>query len=392
MMNKRLSAFGCVLIVGLVKSGFAAAQVPSPSVSAGFGVDTTIADVRNVVSLVRAYLAKPDSSARARGLWSTATEFDRTTGDITAWRANQGFPATVVGVIPAMPGDSVYLVRILYARADSAGGAAPLALQRLYAIREAGAPYAFRLSGAFPRMRANWERRSKGPITFWYVPGQRPNPVRINRATRFVDSVAKLFNVGVPQHLDVIVGASMDDVERAIGFDFFPEASGPGQRSGGLNLGFIILSGNPAIGEAYFHEFVHSVLGPSLPAGSALLGEGVATWLGGSRGRSPREMYRLLRSYQQSDSTLTLSGLIRSQFQVADADRATNLLYATGALIADTIYRRQGIRGLRSVYELKGDPDTLIRGIASALGLSPTDTQSLDNWWRIEAGRASLNN
>jgi hypothetical protein len=326
------------------------------------------------------------------GLWSTATEFDRTTGDVTAWRANQGFPATVVGVIPAMPGDSVYIVRILYARADSAGGVAPLALQRLYAVRESGAAYAFRLSSAFPRMRKNWEQRSKGPITFWYVPGQRPNAARINRAARFVDSVAKLFNVPVPRHLDVIVGASMDDVERAIGLDFFPEPSGPGQRSGGLNLGFIILSGNPAIAEAYFHEFVHSVLGPSLPAGSTLLSEGVATWLGGSRGRTPREMYRLLRSYQQSDSTLALSSLIRSRFQVADDDRASNLLYATGALIADTIYRRQGIRGLRSIYELKGDQDALIRGIASALGFSPTDNRSLDNWWRTEAGRASRDN
>jgi hypothetical protein len=391
-MMKRLSAFGCVLIVGLIKASFVAAQEPSPSVTPGFGVDTTIADVRNVFSLVRAYLARPDSSARTRGLWSTATEFDRTTGDITAWRANQGFPATVVGVIPAMPGDSVYIVRILYARADSAGGASPLAFQRLYAVRESGAPYAFRLSSAFPRMRTAWERRSKGPITFWYVPGQRPNAARINRATRFVDSVAKLFNVPVPQHLDVIVGASMDDVERAIGLDFFPEPSGPGQRSGGLNLGSVILSGNPAIGEAYFHEFVHSVLGPSLPAGNQLLLEGVATWLGGSRGRSPREMYRLLRSYQQSDSTLTLSGLIRSRFQVADDDRASNLLYATGALIADSIYRRQGIRGVRSIYELKGDQDTLIRGIASALGFSPTDSRSLDSWWRTEAGRASRDN
>lgn len=379
--------FACALIVGSVGAGSVGAQAPSPSVSAGFGVDTTITDVQNVVLLVRAYLAKPDSSARSRGLWSKATEFDRTVGDITAGRANQGFPATIVGVIPAMPGDSVYVVRILYARADSDGRVAPLALQRLYAVRESGAPYGFRLSGAFPRMRTDWQQSSKGPITFWYVPGQSPNPVRIQRAARFVDSVAKLFNVPVPRHLDVIVGASMDDVERAIGLDFFPEPSGPGQRSGGLNLGSIILSGNPAIGEAYLHEFVHSVLGPSLRAGSALLAEGVATWLGGSRGRTPREMYRLLRSYQQSDSTLALSGLIRSQFQVSDADHASNLLYATGALIADTIYRKQGISGLRSVYEMKGDPDTLIRGISSALGFSPTDTKSLDAWWRTETVR-----
>src|SRR4051794_13007174 len=166
--------FACaVLISGVLGPRPAMAQIPSPSVSTGFGVDTTIADVGSVFSLVRAYLARPDSSARSRGLWSTATEFDRVTGDVTAQQANQGFPATVVGVIPAVPGDSVYLVRILYARADSAGNVSPLALQRLYAIREIGAPFGFRLGGAFPHMRGSWEHRSKGPLTFWYVPGQR---------------------------------------------------------------------------------------------------------------------------------------------------------------------------------------------------------------------------
>lgn len=390
-MNKPSSfSVACVvLIIGALSPRSEMAQTPSPSVSAGFGVDTTIADVGSVFSLVRAYLAKPDSSARSRGLWSTASEFDRTRGDVTAWQVNQGFPATVVGIIPAVPGDSVYLVRILYARADSVGTVSPLALQRLYAIREVGAPFRFRLSGSFPHLRRAWEQRSKGRLTFWYVPGQRPNPGRVDAAVRFVDSVSKLFSVPVPRHLDVIVGQSMDDVWRAIGLDFFPEASGPGQRSGGLSMGYIILSGNPAIGEAYFHELVHAVLGPSLPAGTRLLSEGVATWLGGSRGRTPRELYRVLRSYQHSDSTLTFSGLIKNDFRDPDDDRSANLLYGSGGLIADSIYRKGGIAALRNVYQVKGDPDSVIRAISTALGFSPTDIVSLDKWWRTETERAA---
>ena len=386
---KSLTSF---LVSGLLATRTIGAQTPSPTVSTGFGVDTTITDVRNVFSLVRAYLAKPDSSARTRGLWSAANDFDRTVGDLTAWQIYQGFPATVVGVIPAVPGDSVYIVRILYANADSAGRISPLALQRLYAVREAGAPHAFRLSGAFPRMRSDWEQRSRGPLTFWYVPGQRPNAARIAQSAIFVDSVARLFGVPAPRHLDVIVGKSMDDVDRAVGMDFYPEPSGPGQRSGGLNMGSIILSGNPAIGEAYLHELVHSILGPSLPVGSRLLGEGVATWLGGSRGRSAREMYALLRSYQRSDSTLALSRLMRSNFEDPDTDRSANLLYGSGALIADSIYRKGGIAALRSVYQAKGDANSLIRTISAALGLPATDDRSLDAWWRTEAERAARRN
>jgi len=364
------------------------AQTPSPSVSIGFGVDTSIADVRNVVSLVRAYLAKPDSSARSRGLWSSATEFDRRIGDVTAGQANQGFPATVVGVISDGPGDSVYVVKILYARADSARGIAPLALQRLYAIREAGAPYAFRLASALPRITRNWERRSKGHITFWYVPGHKPNPAKIDRAARFVDSVAKLFSVPPPQHLDVYVGDSMDEVQRAIGLDFYTQSSGPGQRSGGLDIGSILLMGNPQIGEDYLHEFVHAVLGPSLPAGSKLLSEGVATWLGGSRGRTTREMFALLRSYQQADSTLSFPALVRQGFDVPDADRGTNLLYATGALIVDAVQRKNGVAGVRRIYQLRTNPNALLRSISIELGVPPDDA-SLDRWWRAEAARAS---
>ncbi len=380
------SAAISVLAIGRLN----AQQQPSPSVSLGFGVDTTIADVRNVVSLVRAYLAKPDSSARTRGLWSKSTEFDRRVGDIAGGRANQGFPATVVGVTTAGPGDSVYVVKILYARADSGGrNIAPLALERLYALRELGAPFTFRLSSATPHVTDSWERRTKGPITYWYAPGQRPNTTKIDSVARFVDSVTKLFAVPGPVHLDAYVGPAMDEVERAIGLDFFPEPSGPGQRSGGLNLGYVLLLGNPAIGEAYFHEFVHAVLGPHLRAGSALFGEGVATWLGGSRGRSPREMYALVRGYQEADSTLRLSALVRSGFQDSDAERASDLLYGTGALVANAIFRRQGIAGLRKVYQSRADGDTLLRELATALGMSALDNGSLDSWWRAEAARAS---
>src|SRR2546429_2053008 len=141
-----------LVLVGFVVAAQAPAQEAPPTVSVSFGIDTTMTDVGNVVRLVRAYLAKPDSSARSRGLWSMATDFDRRVGDLTM-DAYQGFPATIVGVAPDGPGDSLYVVRVLYARGDSAGGRiSPLALQRLFAVRESGAPFGFRLSGALPRL------------------------------------------------------------------------------------------------------------------------------------------------------------------------------------------------------------------------------------------------
>lgn len=378
-------------LVGAIISSPVSAQVPSASVSLGFGVDTTIADVGNIVGLVRAYLAKPDSSARARGLWSTSSQFDRRYGDISAGDTYQGFRATIIGIVPATNSDSVYVVKILHATADSSGRRiSPLALQRLYAVRQSGAPFGFRLSAALPRLTKNWERRNRGRLTFWYAPGTKPNSRKVIDAAKFVDSVATLFQVTAPQHLDVYIAETIDEVQRATGLDFVVEASGPGGGRGGFSLpSGIILVGDPNIGEAYFHEFVHAIIGPTLRPGNGLLSEGVPTWLGGSQRRTPPEMYALLKREQDADSSLTLAGVLDYDFENRPAKLGSDLQRATGALIANAVFRKRGIGGLRKFTQLRGDTNTLLRELAAQLGFPNGDSKSLDAWWRAEATRVS---
>lgn len=366
----------------------ARAQEPPPTVSLSWGIDTTVTDLRDIVSLVRAYLAKPDSSARSRGLWSTATDFDRRVGDLTI-QAYQGFPATIVGITPDASGDGAYVVKVIYAGADSARQRiTPLALQRLYAVRESGGPYAFKLAGALPRLTSQWERREHGRLRFAYAPGQQPNPGRIVRAANFVDSVAKLFGVPAPTHLDVYITASIDEAMRTIGFDFFPQA---GDGRGGMTLTQFntVLAGDPRTGEEYLHEFVHAVLASTIRSNNRIFTEGVATWLGGSQSRTPRQMFALLRQYQDRRPSLTLGGFLRDPAQSAGSQEWSDADRATGALVMDTIYRRRGIEGLRAFALVNRDTDTLLAALPAHLGLASADPAALDRWWRSEAERAS---
>jgi hypothetical protein len=364
-------------------------QVPPPTVTVSFGIDTTLTDVRGIVRLVRAYLANPDSSARSRGLWSTATGFDRRVGDLTT-EAYQGFPATIIGVASDGPGDSVYVVRVLYARADSTGGNIfPLALQRLYAVRESGAAFGFRLEGALPRLTQGWEHRSKGRVTFWYAPGQHPNPGKISYTSAFVDSVAVLFHVPPPRHVDMYVAGSMEEAQRAIGLDFFPAASADRSRGGRALQGGIVLAGDPGVGEGYVHEVVHVVLGPTFTTRNRLFAEGVATWLGGSRGHTTREMYAILRRIQAAHPALTLGQVLTNDIPDAIAEERTQAFYATGALVVDTVYRRSGITGLRALAQLNNDPNALLLALPAQLGLDAPHQVTLDQWWRIQATRLS---
>jgi len=385
---RRLKVAALILSACVITSQ-AGAQTSPPTISVSFGIDTTITDVRSVVRLVRAYLANPDSSARSRGLWSTAADFDRRVGDLTT-DAYQGFPATIVSVAADGPGDSVYVVKVLYARADTAGGnIAPLAMQRLFAVRESGALFGLRLSGALPRLTREWEQHTKGRVTFWYAPGQHPDPAKISHTSSFVDSVATLFHVPPPNHLDMYVTRSMEEALRAIGLDFFPEASADRGRGGRGLFGGIILAGNPALGEGYVHEVAHVILGPTFNGRSRLFNEGVATWLGGSRGRTTQETYERLRQIQTARPALTLGQVLSNAIPGAQAEEMTDAFYATGALIVDSVYRRAGITGLRAFAQLSGDPKSLLAALPAQLGVSSTDPSALDRWWRTQVVKIS---
>jgi hypothetical protein len=366
----------CLLVCGF--SGELAAQTPAPSVTTSFGVDTTIAEVRDIIRLTKAYLAQPDASARSRGLWSNSP-LDARYGDL-AMEAYVGLPATIVGVTGAAPGDSVFAVKIIHGSADSSGThLQPVALERLYAVRAPGSPYGWQFSSPLPRLTRTWAHRDFGRITYWYEPGITPSPAKGLQASRFVDSVATLFSVRPPTHLDAYLTATMDDGLRLMGLDFSVQNSGPGTGFGGRGGGagdYLILS-DPRLGEAYLHELVHSVLNPTLQSRNSIFNEGVAAWLGGSGDQSPRELFITLQNYQRTHPNISLLDLF--QGRGGEDHQAVAAFYGTRALIADSIYRSSGIAGLKRFAKVSGPPADLIATLPDYIAGMGADPNV---WWR----------
>lgn len=388
MPTNRLAGPGAVLsvVATCLVSRSAFGQTPAPSVSLGFGVDTGVPEVRDIVRLTRAYLTRPDSSARSRGLWSTRAPFDVRATDLAA-QAYQGFPATIVGVTGTGSGDSVFVVKVLHATADSTRTRiSPLALQRFYAIRAVGTPFGWQLASPLPRLTREWARRDVGRVTFWYEPGQKQSPAKARQASLFVDSVARLFSVSPPMHLDVYITSSTEAGERLVGLDFFPDGSGPGTGLGGRTLATagILFLGDPRVGEAYLHEFVHAVLGPTIASGgTAIFTEGVAVWLGGSHETSLRTMYALLGRYQSTHPEVSMADVLNAN--APGGEDATSALYATSGLIVDAIYRQSGIAGLRRFARVRGSPTDIVKALPDYISGAAGD---IDRWWRDETEHA----
>jgi len=376
----------CFIMLGGASS--AIAQAPVSNVGLGFAVDTSAADVGPIVRLVRAYLAAPVASARDRRLWSISDSSNRTQRDLAARYALQGFPASIVGVTPADAGDSVYIVKILHARSDRAGGpVSPLALERLYAVRaiDGAAPFGWRLAAALPRLTKQWPTRIAGRITFHYAPGQQPDSSRAARAARFVDSVATLFAVTPPPRIQYYVTSGPDEYFRALGLDFFLLGSGRREGTAGNALPDVgvLLAGDPAQGEEYRHELVHIALGSHVRSG--FVNEGIAAWLGGSRGLSAQQLYGALAAFQRAHPKVTWAALVRDKLVIpSEPSASSDAWYATGALMCEGVYRRAGVAGLRLLATTPNDVTALQHVLARLLDVADTP-EALDVLWRREA-------
>ena len=319
-------------------------------------------------------------------LWTEAEQRARSDYDLTAPLVFQGFAATIAGVNQADSANQ-FVVKTLFARADSTGrNIRPIALQRLYATLRNDR---WELSSALPRLTAGWTTTEVDGIVYHAPPGWVLDQRKASHAARFVDSLSRALRVDRPGRIDYYLTRSSEEMYRVLGMDFFVLPSGPGTGTGGKSYprDGIVISGDPDQGEAYFHELTHVVAGREAPdtLQNTLVNEGLATWLGGSRGRPYGDMVRWLEEYQRTHPKVRFYDLIMGRVSTGCGNDEADALYATGALIIDVVHTDKGIWGVKKLLSARGPNiavEPLVREILQIMN------QDMDSWWRTETLRA----
>ena len=356
----------------------AAAQTRSPHIAAGWELDTTAApgawnpqrgSILETWPLWRDYLTARIQGEPRPELWLADERAHWPEYDLTSFLAYQDLGRTAVTVLtiqpPAPDVRDTVVIRTLFAHVsiDSAGKSPvvrPLALTRLYAVRtQAG----WRLSNALPHVTARWTRVTEGPITFIYSPSTRPDPARRRAAARFVDSLANVFRVPPPKHIDYVVTSSGEEAYRVLGFDYAVIGA---VTAGKTFIGdHLIVAGDARQGEAYFHELAHIVLAPLAPPNStpALLTEGLATWAGGSLGYSYRAVLEQYAAFLHEHPRITLDILI-------DGTGSGDSGYRPGgALLCQLVFDVGGLTSLHTLLVQARSGDVR-HAVESATGLT----------------------
>jgi len=124
----------CTVLLSLGTARAAVSQRPVQVMTLGWAVDTTQSPVREIVRTLLSYFGLPHPGRTPTPLWSAEEQARFPFYDLTADVLYQGFPATVVEVTPAAADSAIWVVKTLFARADSDGAnIQPLGLQRLAA-------------------------------------------------------------------------------------------------------------------------------------------------------------------------------------------------------------------------------------------------------------------
>lgn len=355
----------------------AAEAQPVPRVVPGFGVDTTAAAwtdvswhsaVPEVYRAWRDYLLSDPHLQQPTPFWSAREQADWPAYDLTAGIAYKGFAATVLDISPARPGVTDELVvRTLFASVSGVDrDVRPVALTRVYAVRE---ERNWVFANALPRVTRDWERITIGPITYVLEPGLELDRARAEGAAAFVDSLANAF--GVPRLTGVThySARTPEALHRMMGIDW---------TVGGLGHGYsvpwngLILSGDAAFADGNRHELAHYVLAPILEERRThgIINEGIATWLGGSVGRSFDEITREYAAYLRANPDITLDLIL-------EGDGPDRGWAPAGAVLVAWTHERGGTAAVRDLLTSGRTNEELRAALVRLLGVPWPEIQRM---------------
>jgi hypothetical protein len=267
-----------------------------PRVELGWGIDLELAPwtdvswhgaVSEIYGAWREYLLGDPHMQASTLLWSAAEQEQWPGYDLTAGIAYKGMPATVVDIRPANLEGEEFVVRTLFASASGEDRIArPVALTRVYALREDGR---WVFGNALLRLTREWRREPVGPITYIIHPEMSFDLRRAERAVEFATSLASSLYLPELEGVLYVMAPTPEELHRAMGVDWTFGSQGHGYA---LPWNRLILSGDGMFGEDNRHELAHLIIGPLLAEGRvhSIVNEGLATWLGGSVGRTYAEL------------------------------------------------------------------------------------------------------
>lgn len=316
-------------------------------ISVNYGVDTTNAEIKEVIALWSNYLkSKPDvKNIRESPYWANTEKIKYSKVDQLLHSISSETSTYSMGnatILYVKPGNNFYEIKTLFAWADSLQEIRVLSIISVFAKKENGK---FRLYNALTVNSTNWKSIKISDVTFYFPGYHQFSQKKANDLINSIRNLRKQWNLKVIP-IDYYFANTYEEVQHLRGLDY---AIGMGNKDKPAGMADdknnIIYCGG--LGENYFHEVVHIYLNHLFP--SSPLQEGLAVFYGGSMGHSLKWHLAKLNQYLNEHPEIDLTDFRKLYYM----DNFTNPRSTIQGLLCDLAYKKGGVDELKRLMTYK---------------------------------------
>jgi len=339
-MRKLLVVIGCLLVFNICSW---------QPLYIDRGVDTSDNKIVNTINFYRQYLSeiRYDALPDFEKYWGAKDVRQNKIPDPLLYALTSNFPTYLASssrtvIYVKVLKDYVHL-KTLFASSDSLNNVSVTCITNHYiSFDAAGNPHFVNPVSIYTK---NWKTVQLRNVTYKFPPYHRFDLSKANTLLSKIKKLEKDWN-RKPMRFEYYFTSTKEELSHLRGFDFVITMGNRDSPSGMADHknNIIYASG---LGEDYFHEVVHLYLNPQFE--DSPLGEGLATFYGGSKGKSLNWHLRYLNEYLQKHPELDLNSFSNADFQGLNVDHNSNMTYTLQGLLCLLAYQKNGPSGLKRI-------------------------------------------
>lgn len=295
-------------------------------------VDSADMETKEVMILFENYMASNPASKKRNKYWNKDEQEEYENYDFLESEFQpslyMGFPVHVLSI--KFNGDTCFIkAQFSYCKDD--GTPNVLAIVNYIAAKEDGE---YKLKNSLTYNKSNWNFTTVGIVDYYYPDYHKFDYKKAQKLNDFIHEICQNFGVQ-PKPFEYYLADDYDEVQKLKGFDYYLGMGGESKPSGKASEGKVYCGG---LGEYYPHEVFHVQIDEHFPNKHFWVSEGIATLLGGSRGKSLDWHIKRTNLYMQENPGIDLNNMLK----LTNLDSETSYHYVLGGLIAMKIKEKGG--------------------------------------------------
>ncbi|MFK7750764.1 MAG: hypothetical protein AB8B65_20395 [Kordia sp.] len=295
-------------------------------------VDSTNAETKEVMNLFENYLASNPQNKTKNPFWNIEEQQNHKNFDFLESEFKpslyMGFPVHILSIKFK---NDICVIKAQFSYCKKDGSPYVLAIANYIAKKENGK---FKLLNALTVNKQTWNCTTVGLVDFYYPKYHKFDYQKAQKLNDFISETCKNFGVK-PKPFEYYLADDYDEIQVLKGLDYYIGMGGQSKPSGKATDDKVYCGG---LGEYYPHEVFHVQIDEHFPNKHFWVSEGVATLLGGSRGKSLDWHIKRTNLYLQKHPAIDLNNMLK----LTNLDSETSYHYVLGGLIAKKILDKGG--------------------------------------------------